>query len=354
MRPGEDAAAALQTLVVAAHERGASDIHVVPGEPAIVRVDGNLMREGEPLDAEKCRALAAAALGIKELDLTAEVDAAITVAHIRCRVNVFLAQTGVCLALRLLSDTIPELEELNLPPVVASFASRRDGLILVTGQTGSGKSTTLAALIQRINQTRACHIMTLEDPIEYLHSSEKALVCQREVGRDTSSFASGLRAMMREDPDVILVGEMRDLDTIEVALTAAETGHLVLGTLHTQSAPDAVDRLLGAFPKGRQEEARTQLSLTLAAVVAQRLVPGQSSGRVAAAEVMVVTPAIRNLIREGKTQQLANAVATSAVVGGVSLEASLTRLVQEGRISREIALENMPDASASKRINPLR
>jgi twitching motility protein PilT len=242
------------------------------------------------------------------------------------------------LAVRLLAKDIPDLGSLGLPPAVLDFPRYRKGIVLVTGETGSGKSTTLAALLDSINRTRSEHIITLEDPIEYIYQPDRCSIDQREIGSDTESYANGLRAILREDPDVILIGEMRDLDTIETALTAAETGHLVFSTLHTQSAPDSIDRLVDVFPEGRQRQIRLQLSQTLAAVVSQQLLTRRDeSGRCAACEVMVVNAAIRNLIREGKTPQIANSMATSADIGSITMDNALIQLMHAGKISSEVA-----------------
>lgn len=332
----------LEEIVAAAKAAGASDVHIAPGQVMRQRVDGKLVKVGGgPVTAEQCEALSRAAVkeSFDRLEHVGEYDMSATLAGVRCRLNVFQVDGGYALAIRLLADHIPHLDELGLPPVVGEFPGYSKGIVLVTGETGSGKSTTLAAIVDEINRTRADHIITLEDPIEYVYTSEKSLVSQREIGRDTESFASGLRAILREDPDVILVGEMRDLETIETALTAAETGHLVFGTLHTQSAADSIDRLVDIFPEARQGQIRTQLSMTLRAVISQQLLPRQTGGRVLAAEVMVVTPAIKNLIREGKTPQIENSISTSASVGSITMDASLARLLQTRDISSAVARE---------------
>ena len=259
------------------------------------------------------------------------------------RANLYRQSGHISCALRILSDSIPELEKLGLPPAVAEFPALRRGIVLVTGETGSGKSTTLAAILRRINQTRQAHIITLEDPIEYIHAPDRCVIDQREVGRDTASYADGLRAILREDPDVILIGEMRDLTTIETALTAAETGHLVFATLHTNSAADSIDRMVDVFPAERQRQIRMQLSMTLQAVLTQQLLPRREKGRVAACEVMVVSPAIRNLIREGKTPQIANAVATSADLGSITMDNAILRLYKDRLITAETARQAAHD-----------
>ena len=328
----------IEELVSRAAALGASDIHLACGLPPKLRRDGALGdMEGEPsLTDADCEALAAELAG-GPMPETGEADLARTIAGARVRINLFRQQGHVSCALRILSDRIPELEALGLPPAVLGFPELRRGIVLVTGETGSGKSTTLAAILHRINVTRREHIITLEDPIEYLHTPDQCLINQREIGRDTASYADGLRAILREDPDVILIGEMRDLVTIETALTAAETGHLVFATLHTNTAADSIDRMVDVFPAERQRQIRMQLSMTLQAVLAQQLLPRRGGGRVAACEVMVVSSAVRNLIREGKTPQIANAVATSADLGSITMDNAVIRLFKDKVISGETA-----------------
>ena len=247
------------------------------------------------------------------------------------------------------SEEIPALETLGLPPAVMDLTELHKGIVLVTGETGSGKSTTLAALLDHINHHHRFHIVTLEDPVEYIYHPDLCAINQREVGKDTKSFSSGLRASLREDPNVILIGEMRDRDTIETAITAAETGHLVFGTLHTGSAADAVDRIVQVFPEGMQTQIRLQLSMCLVAVLTQQLVPKKSGGRALAAEFMIVTDAIRNLIRAGNTPQIANAVATSAAIGGQTMDQALVRLVRSGEIEKDVALHYAHDSAYVKK-----
>ena len=235
---------------------------------------------------------------------------------------------------------------MDLPPVVSEFPEYRSGIILVTGETGSGKSTTLAAILNRINHTRRSHIITLEDPIEYIYEPDQCIINQREIGKDTRSYADGLRSILREDPDVILIGEMRDLNTIETALTAAETGHLVFATLHTNSAADSVDRMVNVFPEGQQRQIRLQLSTTLRAVLSQQLLPKRAGGRAAACEVMMVNSAIKNLIREGKTPQIDSFITMNAQDGSITMDNALLKMVREGTVTYETALGYARDREA--------
>ena len=328
----------VEALIEKASACKASDLHIAYGVPPKGRIDGALQDlEGfAPLTDQDCETMAEELLGAP-MPAQGERDLSLEVAGRRIRVNLFRQSGHVSAALRILADKIPELDALGLPPAVQNFPSLQRGIVLVTGETGSGKSTTLAAILRRINETRRDHIITLEDPIEYIHAPVQCLINQREIGRDTESYAEGLRAILREDPDVILIGEMRDLITIETALTAAETGHLVFATLHTNSAADSIDRMVDVFPAERQRQIRMQLSMTLQAVLSQQLLPRRGGGRVAACELMVVSPAIRNLIREGKTPQIANAVATSADLGGITMDNALVRLFKDKQITAETA-----------------
>lgn len=340
----------LERLISSAAALGASDIHLAYGLPPKLRRDGALadLEGAAPLTDADCEA-AAEALSGHPMPATGEEDLARTIAGARVRINLFRQQGHVSVALRILSDVIPELESLGLPPAVQDFPGLQRGIVLVTGETGSGKSTTLAAILRRINETRRDHIITLEDPIEYIHTPDRCLINQREIGRDTLSYADGLRAILREDPDVILIGEMRDLVTIETALTAAETGHLVFATLHTNSAADSIDRMVDVFPAERQKQIRMQLSMTLQAVLAQQLLPRRGGGRVAACELMVVSSAIRNLIREGKTPQIANAVATSADLGSITMDNAIIKLYKDKTISSETARNAAHEADYVKK-----
>ena len=339
----------VEGLIAKALADGASDIHLVRGLSPRYRVDGSIREmDPVPLAEEDCSALARELAGadFRKADVVGEADLAVTIAGVRCRVNLFRQQGAWSAAIRLLKETIPELEQLGLPPVVAEFAAYNQGLVLITGETGSGKSTTLAAILERINQREQKHILTLEDPIEYIYTPKSCVINQREVGRDTGSFAAGLRAALREDPDVILVGEMRDLETIETALTAAETGHLVFGTVHTNSAADSIDRMVDVFPAERQQQIRLQLSMTLKAVLSQQLLPRASGkGRVLACEVMKTDGAIRNLIREGKTPQLINSIQTTGSIGNILMERALLNLLNAGTISRETYEQALPGGS---------
>lgn len=326
-------------LIEKARSLRASDVHLVCGLSPRCRVDGQMKEiEREILTPEQCRACAMELAGenFGQLERAGELDLALTVAGVRCRINVFRQQGNYSAAIRLLQDHILELKDLGLPPVVREFSEYSQGLVLITGETGSGKSTTLAALLNHINRTRCEHILTLEDPVEYVYTPDKCIINQREIGRDTESFSTGLRAALREDPDVILVGEMRDLDTISIALTAAETGHLVFGTVHTNSAADSIDRIVDVFPAERQRQIRLQLSMTLKAVLSQQLLPRKGrEGRVLACEVMKTDDAIRNMIREGKTPQIQNAIQTTGMVGNILMDKALQNLLQSGEISQE-------------------
>ena len=317
----------VEQYVERARRDGASDIHLVRGLTPRYRVDGSIREmDGPALTVDGCLEAARELAGseIRQAEAVGELDLALTIAGVRCRVNLFRQQEAWSAAIRLLNDHIPDLSELGLPKVVSEFPAYSQGLVLITGETGSGKSTTLAAVLNQINRNEAKHILTLEDPIE-----------QREIGRDTGSFATGLRAALREDPDVILVGEMRDLETIETALTAAETGHLVFGTVHTNSAADSIDRIVDVFPAERQQQIRLQLSMSLKAVLSQQLLPKVGGGRVLACEVMKTDGAIRNLIREGKTPQIANSIQTTGSLGNILMDKALNALYAAGTISKE-------------------
>jgi twitching motility protein PilT len=331
-------------IVLAALERRASDIHLTAGAAPSIRVRGRLFPlEGFPvLGVPDTREIVYSILSDgqrQQFENQRQVDFSYSVPRTaRLRVNAYLQRGAVSAALRVIPSEIKSLEALGMPSVVHDMSNLPRGLVLVTGPTGSGKSTTLAAVIDQINTTREDHILTIEDPIEFLHQHKRCLVNQRELGSDATSFADGLRAALREDPDVILVGEMRDLETISTALTAAETGHLVLATLHTQDAPQTVDRIIDVFPPHQQQHVRVMLSVALQGVVAQQLLPtADGSGRVAAVEILVPTPAVRNLIREGKTHQIYSAIQTGGEHGMQTMDAALADLVRAGRISRDVA-----------------
>lgn len=338
----------LTKVIQDARARRGSDVHIVRGLPIRIRIDGELQDYDDYVltDAD-CEAYAREMAGddYKLIENIGELDLAITFdGGIRCRINVFRMRGSVSAAIRLLSERIPNLDDLGLPPAVQKFPALNRGIVLVTGETGSGKSTTLAALLDKINHNYTSHIVTLEDPIEYIYNPDKCTINQREIGTDTVSYESGLRAILREDPDVILIGEMRDLNTIETALTAAETGHLVFATLHTNSAAEAIDRMVDVFPEGRQKQIRLQLSTTLMAVLSQQLIPRKAGGRVCACELMIVTPAIRNLIREGKTPQILSALSTSASEGSITMDNALLQLYRSKIITAEVARAAARDA----------
>lgn len=343
----------MEHLVASAAQLGASDIHIVCGLPVRFRVHGTLESFGDNiLTHNDCESYAKWLAGedFDRIRHGGELDLAKTIGGTRVRINLFRQQEHVSAAIRLLSNQIPQLENLSLPPAVMDFTKLRRGIVLVTGETGSGKSTTLAGLLERINQTRNAHILTLEDPIEYIYTPDQCIINQREIGRDTDSFSNGLRAALREDPDVILIGEMRDLVTIETALTAAETGHLVFATLHTNSAADSIDRIVDVFPQGRHQQIRMQLSMTLRSVVSQQLIPtADGKGRALACEVMIVNPAIRNLIRDGKTPMIQNAISTTASEGAITMDNSLISLVRQRKISAAKAIEAAHDTDFVKK-----
>lgn len=343
----------MSEIIVKAQRLRASDIHIVCGIPIRIRVDGKLRNlDTNVMTAEDCEAYAQELSNhYDEIKSIGEQDLAIGFPDgTRCRVNLFRQQGYISAAIRILNNHIPAFEELGLPPQIANFTEFNQGIVLVTGETGSGKSTTLACLLDKINHTQCKHIITLEDPIEYIYTPDQCIINQREVGQDTRSYADGLKAILREDPDVILVGEMRSLATIETALIAAETGHLVFATLHTNSAADTVDRIVDVFPAEQQAQIRMQLSMSLQAVVCQQLLPHYSGrGRVLATEVMTATPAVRNLIREGKTPQIANAIATSGAEGNHLMDSSLITLFRQRKISSDAAIKHAHDPDYVRR-----
>src|SRR5215467_1219302 len=338
-------AATMHDLLTIMIERGASDLHITTGTPPQIRLHGKLtqLTQFERLTPQDTQRLAYSVLNEaqkqkyeedNELDLSFGIQG---LARFRC--NVYRQRGAVAAAIRVIPIKIRSFEELGLPPIVEQLADRPKGLILVTGPTGSGKSTTLAAMVDKINSERTEHIMTIEDPIEFVHNHKKCLVNQREVFSDTQSFKNALKYILRQDPDVVLVGEMRDLETISAALTIAETGHLTLGTLHTNSCAQTINRIIDVFPTNQQDQVRAQLALVLEGVFCQQLIPtSDARGRVMAMEIMVVTPAIRNLIREEKIHQIYSAMQAGQKYGMQTMNQSLVSLVQRGKISRDDAV----------------
>jgi twitching motility protein PilT len=329
----------MEQLLREASERDVSDLHLSAGEPPLVRVHGDLVRTEHPvLSPDDVSALVNSIMTVdqrKQFEADHEVDFSCALeGHGRFRVNVFMQNRGPGAVLRTIPTQIPSLASLSLPPLLTELCTRERGLVLVTGPTGSGKSTTLAAMIDAINETWDAHILTIEDPIEFVHKSKRCLINQREVGPHTGSFSNALRSALREDPDVILIGEMRDLETISLALTAAETGHLVFGTLHTSSAPKTIDRVIDVFPAAQQGQIRTMLSESLEAVVSQTLVKKKGGGRVAACETLVGVPAVRNLIREGKLHQIPSMMQTGQRVGMQTLDMAMADLARRGLIEQ--------------------
>ena len=341
---------------------GASDLHLSVGQPPVFRIDGNLIRtKYEPLSGPAIEALLFPMLSNEQrrvLEQTWELDFSYGVHGIgRFRVNMYKEASNYAAAFRTINVNPPTIKELGLPEVVREYCELPRGLILVTGPTGSGKTTTLAAMVDYINSTFSHHILTIEDPVEFVHKSKKSLIHQRELGQDTRSFANALRAALREDPDVILVGELRDLESIQLALTASETGHLVLATLHTSSAAQTIDRIVDVFPEGQQQQIRIQLSNALKAVFAQSLLPklvnestGEKKGRILAQEIMTVNSAVANLIREGKTAQIYSTIQTNIKAGMRTLEMSLADLYKNGQVTYEDALSRSSRQDELKRL----
>ncbi|RLK49693.1 type IV pilus twitching motility protein PilT [Microbacterium telephonicum] len=349
-------------LAVAARAR-ASDVHLTANHLPLMRVDGDLAEMPGFLEPTTANWLESAIGGmltneqVAEFRQSGEVDLSITVPGVaRFRVNVFRQLGAVAVALRFIPDRIRSFSELGVPQVAAELVSKPRGLVLVTGPTGSGKSTTLASMIDLVNQTKPAHIVTVEDPVEFQHSSKKALIHQREIGSDTASFSEALRRVLRQDPDIILIGELRDPESISTALTAAETGHLVLSTLHTQSAAKSINRIVDAFPSDQQNQVRTQLGDTLRGIITQTLLPkAQSGGRVIATEVLVNTPAIANLIREGEISQIYSMLQAGGAIGMHTLDQDLKRLVEDGSISLALAKEIAEDPKSfdEARVRPV-
>ena len=334
----------LHSLLKEMVEKDASDMHLIAGIAPVFRIDGDLkVSDKKPLTPEEVKSLVYSVMSaekIAEFEKNYELDFSFGINGMgRFRTNVHFQKGSIAAAFRCLPDLVPSLSELNLPPILADIALKKRGLVLVTGPTGSGKSTALAAMVQIINENRYVHIITLEDPIEYLHPHKKSVVEQREIGSDTFSFAESLKRCLRQDPDVILIGEMRDLETIATAITAAETGHLVLATLHTHDAPGAVDRIIDVFPPYQQSQIRTQLSSTLQAVIAQILLPKKKGrGRIPAVELLIANSAVRNLIRSGKSHELYTAMETGTQLGMRTLDQTLKELVGRDMISYDTAV----------------
>lgn len=343
-------------LLKACSEKEASDLHITVGVPPMLRVNGSLIPIGqEKLMPENTKEYAIEILGhelYEKYDKTGEIDTSYAEKGIgRFRVNVFKQRGSDAMALRAVPLQVPSLEELNMPPIISSLTNKTRGLVLVTGPTGSGKSTTLAAMINEINNNRNCHVITLEDPIEYLHKHKKSIINQREVGYDTKSYQSALKSALREDPDVILIGEMRDLDTISIAITAAETGHLVLSTLHTIGAAKTINRIVDVFPPHQQQQIKVQLAAVLEGVISQQLIKkADNKGRACAVEIMTANSAIRNLIREGKTHQIDSVVQTSSKLGMKTMDMSLVELCKQGEISMEEAMTYAVDRDIVMRL----
>jgi twitching motility protein PilT len=339
----------MDKLLYFAFENNASDLHITIGTAPVVRINGRLKKIGTQILTEEDTLKLAQEITTNEqfehFIQSGELDFSYSLPDVcRFRVNLFRQRGAVGIVCRIINNKIPSFESLNLPPIINEFAKKTQGLLLVTGPTGSGKSTTLASIIDYINETTSKHILTLEDPIEYLHYHKSSIVNQREIGKDSPSFSSGLRAALRQDPDVILVGEMRDLDTIQTAITAAETGHLVLATLHTTGAAQTVDRIIDVFPAENQQQIRTQLASTLVGIISQRLLPiKDNSGRRAALEILVSNHAIANLIRSGKIHQIQSVLETSRAGGMQTMNWAVSQLVIKGLVRKATADEFVPN-----------
>lgn len=346
----------IEILLEEVVRRHASDLHIQVGLPPMLRIDGALTPAPgfNPLDESTVEALLFAILDADQrqiLEKDKEFDFSFAFGMLgRFRVNVYHERGNLAAALRLIPNEIKTIAELGAPPVVMNFANYPRGLVLVTGPTGSGKSTTLAALIDKLNSEKSQHIITIEDPIEFTHKSKKSVVVQREVHYDTYSFSAALRSSLRQDPDVVLIGEMRDLETISAAITIAETGHLVFASLHTNSAAQSIDRMIDVFPPHQQAQIRTQLANILMAICSQRLVPAIGGGRVVAAEILIANPAVRNIIREGKTHQLDAVIQTGADVGMQTMDRTLVSLVQNGTVTYDEARSYAVDLTEFERL----
>lgn len=346
----------IEILLEEVIKKRASDLHLQVGMPPMLRVDGSLAPiAGYPaLDEERVESLVFAILDEEQKQILLkdkEFDFSFAFGELgRFRVNAYHERGNLAAALRLIPNEIKSVAELGLPAIVNNFANYPRGLVLVTGPTGSGKSTTLAALLDQINTEKAAHIITIEDPIEFTHKSKRSLVVQREVHYDTYSFSAALRSSLRQDPDVVLIGEMRDLETISAAITIAETGHLVFATLHTNSASQSIDRMIDVFPPHQQPQIRSQLANILQAICSQRLIPAIGGGRVSAAELLIATPAVRNIIREGKSHQLDAVIQTSGDIGMQSMDKNLVSMVQAGTISYDEARNFAVDINEFERM----
>lgn len=338
--------AVLMDYLTCAVQEGASDLFLVPGAPVSVKLDGQLkaLEDGKIMPSQG-EALIREIYGIAQRDMTefqkcGDDDFSFSVSGLaRFRVNTYRQRGSSAAVIRVVAFDIPDWQQLHIPEQIMDLAGKTDGMVLVTGTAGSGKSTTLACLIDRINAMRACHIITLEDPIEFLHRNQKSIVSQREIAVDTADYLSALRSCLRQAPDVIQLGEMRDLETIRTAMTAAETGHLLLATLHTKGAVNTIDRIIDAFPADQQDQIRIQLSAVLRTVVSQQLLPDVNGGLVPAFEIMHMTGAVRSMIRDCKNHQIAGAIAAGGADGMKSMDQSILELYQEGRITRETALD---------------
>jgi len=355
----------VKELLVLMMQNKCSDLHITVGAPPIFRKDGNLVKLNNldntlpnvSLTQEITEILTKSIIPDDKwllLEEKGEVDFSYAIYDLgRFRVNAYRQRGCISIAIRSIPLNIPTLTSLGLSHNLSQFSRLPNGLVLVTGPTGSGKSTTLAALIDLINKERSCHIITLEDPIEYLHNHQRSIINQRELGSDTQSFAGALRAALRQDPDVILIGEMRDLETMETALKAAETGHLVFATLHTNSSVQTIDRIVDVFPPSQQQQVKIQLAAVLRGVISQRLLPLVNGGRAAVQEILIANPAIRSLIREGKTHQIYSIIQTNAKEGMITLEKAVKELYYQGKISAETALLELPDDEEMRAISPV-
>jgi twitching motility protein PilT len=339
-----------------AADKGASDVHLVVSNPPIIRIDGELqdVENTKTITSREMEQMVFSILSEEQKDRfigSRDLDFGFALENkIRFRVNIHYEKNNVGLVARIISDKMPNLEEIEMPPVIYDLLALKQGLILVTGPTGCGKSTTLAAMVNYINVNRRCHIITLEDPIEYLFKSEKSIIIQRQLGTDMQSFSEGLKHALRQDPNVIMVGEMRDLETIATTITLAETGHLVLATLHTYNAAQTIDRIIDIFPPHQQGQVRMQLSMTLAAVISQRLLNRIEKGRTAAREILLNTPAVSNLIRENKISQIKTVIETSSREGMASLDQDLKRLYSQKQITKEVAQMYMANPEMLEKI----